>query len=156
MRVLVVGQAPARSTRSGAAALQDSASGDRLERLLGLQPGTLLAFVETANLLDCYPGEVRPGQSGDRFDWAEARRGAERLDLDGVDLLVLLGAAVARAFRVPEPAGLLSATTVRGVRAVVLPHPSGASRWWNDRANRNAARRFVEAEVPTLSGGLFR
>jgi hypothetical protein len=66
-------------------------------------------------------------------------------------LVLLLGRRVAHAFGVSgigyfEPAAVWSKVGPEAVQrpAVVVPHPSGRSRWWNSRANRDAARAWFK------------
>jgi hypothetical protein len=48
---------------------------------------------------------------------------------------VLLGRRVAAAFGLAS-APYLEWTEARGRTWVVMPHPSGVNRWWNDEENR--------------------
>lgn len=41
-------------------------------------------------------------------------------------------------------------TTSGGARLVLVPHPSGLSRWWNDRVNPVALRRRLRLALPDL------
>lgn len=136
-RPLIVGEAPSRATDGGPPL--SGRSGARLAAMLGLRPEDLAARFELANLLERWPGPARGG--GSAFHAAEAASAAASLDLEG-RRVVLLGARVARAFGVrrPEP---LSVVDVRGSEALLLPHPSGASRWWNSPENREAAARAL-------------
>ena len=157
MRIpLLIGEAPARGALGCFTAF--SRSGKRLERLIG-RP------FEAVNLI------ARPLEPG-RWPRAEARAGAEllyRCALSGREV-VLLGRRVAEAFRgcspwmdslatadyfscayptVPDGSGGWAGSIVW-----IAPHPSGSSRWWNDRAHRSNARTFFRRilgaeEMPT-------
>jgi hypothetical protein len=69
--------------------------------------------------------------------------------------LVLAGARVCHCFGVTyEP---LAVGPMDGVEYLVIPHPSGMCRWWNEGANRDAARQafadFGGAQDPSRAGG---
>jgi hypothetical protein len=148
---VLVGQAPAR-TSQGRGAFRGPAS-DRLARLLGVSTAALRASVEPRNLLDYWPGPVAAGCSGDAFPMAEGRAAAERLAPTLAGRRVLLaGRAVAWCFAggavglAGPRLGLFEwAEHECGFAACIVPHPSGASRWWNDPANRELARRELLA-----------
>lgn len=103
------------------------------------------------NLLAEYPGPARSGK-GDAFPRSRAAAGARRLapSLAG-RRAVLLGRAVAGAFRLPGDVPFLTwvEAEVRGVRisVAVVPHPSGVNTWWNDAGNRRCARRFLRGAL---------
>lgn len=86
-----------------------------------------------------WPGKLG---KGDAFDPAAARARARRMRL--APIVVLAGKKVAKAFGVVAP--YLEWTTLRGRRVVVVPHPSGINRWWNDSKNVQALRKLL-AEV---------
>ena len=106
----------------------EASAGGRLCRLvLGLRPGEYLAAYSRANLCS--------GQ----WSASTARRCAEALLRERAPKLpiVLLGAKVAAAFDLPyEP------FTRRG-RFVILPHPSGRCRAWNDSSAFERARAIL-------------
>lgn len=117
----------------------ENSAGDRLMRILDVP-------------LDWYQGVERRNLCACRWDLAEARDEAARLvEERGDRLYVLLGRRVATAFLV-RWAPFFSrvhrdrATRYRrrvdpiGERLVVLPHPSGLCRAWNDRRSDEAAR----------------
>jgi hypothetical protein len=137
VRPLLVGQAP--GPRTGGRAAFDGDSGRRLSRVVGAD---VLALVDAVNLLDSYPGSAG---KGDRFPIREAPRAAAGLDLSGRPLALLAGLGVARAFGLRV--SLLEWTQVRGTPALVVPHPSGVSRWWNSRANAERARAALRAAL---------
>jgi hypothetical protein len=143
--VLVVGVAPSRSA-GARGALLGSSSGAHLETLLGLQRGELGAVADTANLHPAYPGPARAG-NGDAEPPPEAlREAATNLDLAGYRRLILCGRAVAEAFGLRYSP--LAAAEVRGVPALVIPHPSRVSRWRNDPANVAAASDALREFAP--------
>jgi len=139
-RVLLVGQAPSR-TSDPSRPLEQSQSGRRLLRLSGLQPEQFKRTFEMMNLLDCWPGAAK---TGDLFPMPEARLFAERMlpSLAG-RRVILLGPAVAEAFRVRAPllrwlpGGRLASAWA------IFPHPSGVSRYWNDPERVREASYFL-------------
>lgn len=137
MKPLLVGQAP--SGRAPGAAPLDGPSGRRVARLAGvLELGD--AF-DAANLLGEFPGKQG---KGDAFPAAAARLAAAALDLSGRPLVVLGGRGVAAAFGEGGRAWL-EAFPLRGIPAIVVPHPSGVSHWWNCPANAARASLVLRA-----------
>jgi uracil-DNA glycosylase len=84
--------------------------------------------------------------SGTHWDEQESRSGAWQATR-GCTRVVLLGSRVRRAFGF-EAVSALDVATKDGKRFLMLPHPSGRNRWYNDARNtaRAAAvlREFVE------------
>jgi len=127
-------------------------SGRRLAELLGVEEvaDRFLAL----NLVDRWPGRTAHGSA---FPAGLARKNAVEIfgslpvDVD----LVLVGRRVARAFGVSnaylrwtqvsqrQTADGRTTSEVLHRRAVVIPHPSGVNRWWNDPKNEARARRFL-------------
>jgi hypothetical protein len=146
---ILVGEAPARGTL-GCFTLF-SRSGKRLERLLGGRP------FEGVNLIG------RALERRESWPRDAARASAELLyrDCFAGREVVLLGRRVADSFRGLSPwtdrladADFFSCAypTVRTTRGDwrrcvlwLAPHPSGGSRWWNDRAHRSQARAFFRS-----------
>lgn len=87
-------------------------------------------------MLDAFPG--KEGR-GDAFPMREARARVDSLvpKLAG-NVVVLLGKRVAAAFGMKRPK-YLERVKHRGLDVVVLPHPSGVNRWWNDARNVHRA-----------------
>jgi hypothetical protein len=109
---------------------------------MGLQDRSdLLARVECVNVLRAYPGPE--GDKGDAFPLDEARRASARLyrRLKGRRVLVA-GKRVAAAFGM-RAEYLEWVDHEAGFEAVVIPHPSGVNRWWNEPKNRRRFRRFA-------------
>lgn len=138
MKLLVVGQAPARGRTGRRAFEPDTPSGARLAKLMGVED--VVEVADVVNLVRRFPGDS-PWNKGHRFPEGQAKRAARRLRLNGYDVVLLTGRHVARAFDVDVE--FLRWFELRGVRAVVLPHPSGANLWWNKRANRARAERLL-------------
>ena len=117
-------------------------AGATLRRWLELDEDEFYATFYCASVTRCYPGRAPSGR-GDRTPTAEEQhlcahwRDAE-LRLLRPELIVTVGGLAARS--------LLGVTSVsesvgcryecRGAVAIPLPHPSGASGWLNDPANR--------------------
>lgn len=137
-RLVIVGQAP--GPNSGRRPF-DGLSGDRLARYMGLEDRReLRERVDLRNVLKTYPGPA--GDKGDAFPARVAEEAARRLSarLRGRSVL-LAGRNVARAFGVRSEY-LAWATHERGFDVVVIPHPSGVNKWWNDSRNRARFLRF--------------
>lgn len=122
------------------------------------------------NLLKQWPGPSPDGHGYD-FPLDEGRDGAAEfvrdvatpsaLSVEGVrfcqyrgrrfrvpDLVMLAGRRVARAFRMPRASEYFvidpECKRVAGLPAVIVPHPSGINRWWNEPLNRRLAKGFLE------------
>ncbi len=99
--------------------------------ILDMTADEYLAAFDRVNLLDC-----------PRWSLPASREAAQRL-LDRGQDLVLLGARVAHAF---DPAwGAFSEYRAAGLRVLVLPHPSGRCRAWNEPGAVERARAAVRA-----------
>lgn len=149
-RPLVVGEAPNRTGMMNRPI--DGRCGSILAALGGVDVAEFLRLFARANVLDAWPG---PGASkGSQFPMAEARVGAAKLakKFVGGRLVILLGHRTAAAFGVRD--GYLAKRRVDGADVVVLPHPSGINRWYNDPANVARARRFMRAAVRRARRGL--
>jgi uracil-DNA glycosylase len=117
-------------------------AGATLRRWLELDEDEFYGTFYCASVTRCYPGRAPSGR-GDRAPTAEEQRLCEHwrdaeLRLLQPELIVTVGGLAARS--------LLGVTSVtesvggryecRGAVAIPLPHPSGASGWLNDPANR--------------------
>lgn len=126
------------------------AAGSRLAAILGLAPAAYLRLFSRRNLY------------AQAWDLAEARiaaaRFAEELAAAGAPA-VLLGGKVARAFGVeasPFARFEMELPTSRALRGVLLPHPSGRCRVWNDPASAARARVAVSSVLVELELGAER
>lgn len=119
--------------------------GRRLAFLMGVGfPSEYAELFARVNLLDEYPGSSKG--KGDLFSVTNAREPAAEITAlleASCNEVVLLGKNVARAFGVVEVDWLERFELVDGVRAAIVPHPSGANYWWNDPKNRRAAATFL-------------
>jgi uracil-DNA glycosylase len=117
-------------------------AGKTLRRWLELDEDEFYATFYCASVTRCYPGRAPSGR-GDRTPSPEEQRLCElwrdnELRLLRPKLVVTVGGLAARRLL-----GVRSVTECVGARydldgavAIPLPHPSGASSWLNDPANR--------------------
>lgn len=139
-RLVIVGQAPSRSSDPDRPF--SGRSGARLRDLLG---AGAIERAEKRNLLPRYPGRGAKAGKGDAFPRKAASQAAASLltSLEGA-YVILVGVGVAEAFGFSRPVPLLCARyTLQDCAVLVIPHPSGVCRWWNDPANVRAARRTL-------------
>jgi uracil-DNA glycosylase len=135
-RRLIVGECPGRNGAPDGP-LVGPGSGAFLDDLLA-RGGVPVAAFERVNVLDDHRG-----------DWprTEARMAGARivLDLDDVDVVVALGRRAARALFGPaaDRRPWFEVFDYGGLLAVVMPHPSGLVREWNDPANRERAAELL-------------
>lgn len=163
-RLVIMGQAPGKNHGFGAAF--EGPTGRRLARFCGFD--TVEQLRERAllvNLWGRYPGRAKWVQGDafpptDRAKRAAARRRAA-LAASGCEVLVCCGRIVATSFGVGDAPFLewreVSLAPGKVARTVVVPHPSGVSRWWQDPASRGRASalltEIVGAEVKGVSDG---
>ena len=136
-------------------------AGKTLRRWLELDEEEFYATFYCASVTRCYPGRAASGR-GDRTPTPEEQRLCElwrdnELRLLRPRLVVTVGGLAARRLL-----GVTSVTECVGRRyvlgeavAIPLPHPSGASSWLNDPANRARVAEAVgviKAQLATLDG----
>lgn len=143
-RLLVVGQAPARSAIPDVTRPWDSASGRRLAAMMGTTRESLLEVCDTINL---NPALLPPSTAKwDPFHVGAARAVARVLStfLHGwehsYEAVLCCGARVAREMDAPL---LEWRSTTYTERLGGLPHPGGTNRWYNDPGNALAAKQFL-------------
>lgn len=136
-------------------------AGRTLRRWLGLDETAFFATFYCASVTRCFPGPSPSGR-GDRLAtrheqdlcdaWAE-----EELRLLLPDLVVTVGGLAARRLlgveRLTDAVG--KSYQLNGAIAIPLPHPSGASGWLNDQANRarlGKALTHVKRELERITG----
>ena len=136
-------------------------AGRTLRTWLGMDEDAFYATFYCASVTRCYPGRPASGR-GDRTptpveqelcafwrDW-ELRLLRPRL------VLCVGGLAARRLLGAPALTPVVGERFALGdATAVPLPHPSGASGWLNDRANRERLERalaVVRRELETLRG----
>jgi uracil-DNA glycosylase len=117
-------------------------AGQTLRRWLGLEEDEFYAAFYCASVTRCYPGRAASGR-GDRVPTPEERALCAfwrdwELRLLRPRLIVMVGGLAVRALigtaRLRDCVGERFA--YHDAVAVALPHPSGASGWLNDEANR--------------------
>lgn len=155
-RYLLVGEAPARTGQRNlhiclvARALDAPPKDGYLDHLRARHAELFDFIVDTrhANLLGRWPG---PARRGSAFPMKEARAAAgaflEVIDIVRPEVILLAGRRVAAAFHHNmhhEGTDYFEELELAGREARVVPHPSGVNRWWNDPANRERARKFLE------------
>jgi uracil-DNA glycosylase len=134
-------------------------AGQKLRRWLELEEEAFYATFHCASVTRCYPGRAPSGR-GDRTPAPREQEICQfwrdwELELLRPRLIVTVGGLALRRLL-----GLPSLTPCVGERyeldgtpVVPLPHPSGASGWLNDAANRerlDAAIALVHEELATL------
>ena len=138
-------------------------AGRTLRAWLGMDEVTFYATFYCASVTRCDPGRSLSGR-GDRLPTAREQELCafwrdEELRLLRPILVVTVGGIAARRLlgirRLTDAIG--GQFELDDVTAIPLPHPSGASGWLNDRANRARLERAVAlvlAELPQPSRGL--
>ena len=135
-------------------------AGQRLRGWLGLEGDELYETFYCASVTRCYPGRPPSGR-GDRTptpreqDLCEFWRDWE-LELLRPELIVTVGGlALRRLLGIATLTGAIGKSyTYEGAIVIPLPHPSGASGWLNDEANRarlGKALTHVRRELGRLS-----
>jgi uracil-DNA glycosylase len=141
-RPMIIGQAPA---RSGGPPITGRC-GEKLADLLGISMEKFLETFVRGNLIQEWPGK---SGRGDEFPRSLGIMAAFQIMSSGAlkdRRIVLLGREVARCFRItPDKADYLDKVDLVGGRALLLPHPSGVSRWWNCSRRSTAAKRALRA-----------
>ena len=145
MKPLIVGQAP---SRIGTGEPFTGPSGRRLCELMNLPNlEELKQYFDLDNIID-KPVDKRD-RKGDTFPRQLARRSATKLltreDELGRELIIGCGIHVCRAFGigVREFFKLYDIGESGRLRLLSFPHPSGISRFWNDRNNVERARTWL-------------
>jgi uracil-DNA glycosylase len=133
-------------------------AGKTLRRWLELDEDTFYATFYCASVTRCYPGRAPSGR-GDRTPTPQEQELCAfwrdwELELIRPRLIVPVGGMAARRLL-----GVRSVSECVGVRyelddtvAIPLPHPSGASGWLNDPANRARVRDAARAISAELRG----
>jgi uracil-DNA glycosylase len=133
-------------------------AGKTLRRWLELDEDTFYATFYCASVTRCYPGRAPSGR-GDRTPTPQEQELCafwrdREIELIRPRLIVPVGGLAARRLL-----GVKSVSECVGVRyelddavAIPLPHPSGASGWLNDPANRTRVRDAARAITAELGG----
>lgn len=139
MRPLLVGEDNPHSTDPRAALFPRprGGAGHRLCKILGMTGAEYLRAFERVNLCAGSWSEVEARWSAERIGLTHLRHGGQ---------VVLLGAKAARAFRL-KYVPFRRSRILPGI--LILPHPSGRCRTWNDVRNVTRARRAVRGILRT-------
>ena len=134
-------------------------AGQTLRRWLELEEEAFYATFHCASVTRCYPGRAPSGR-GDRTPTPREQELCSfwrewELELLRPRLIVTVGGlALRRLLGVPSlTPSVGNRYELAGTPVVPLPHPSGASGWLNDRANRrrlDAATALVRSELALL------
>ncbi|HET8653418.1 MAG TPA: uracil-DNA glycosylase family protein [Gaiellaceae bacterium] len=117
-------------------------AGRTLRRWLEMDEDGFYGTFYCASVTRCYPGKARSG-NGDRTPTPEEQALCSfwrewELELIRPELILVVGGLSARRLlgitNLGETIG--RRYELNGATAIPLPHPSGTSRWLNDRANR--------------------
>ncbi|MDE2096153.1 MAG: hypothetical protein KGL39_02835 [Patescibacteria group bacterium] len=144
-----VGYGPDFAERCCARLAVTGAVGRRLAWLMGVQfPRPFINQFNRQNLNARWNGK---NGKGDSFDAVEGCTAAlKMMDEMRGKKVVLLGLAVAKCFGVVGE--WLATAEHSGVNFLVLPHPSGINRWWNEGGNERAAMVALRAFCGLLDG----
>ena len=138
---LIIGEQPGKN---------EGRIGHRLAAFAGISFGEFMDTFERMNLL-----QVRAEYSGKNmaFSVAEARTHADivRRKLQPEQLVLVLGKRAAEALGLVEEYFMLQ--NVNGALVYVVPHPSGANRWFNDPANSEQMIMFMHEFVRKMKDG---
>ena len=152
--VLIIGQAPAQ--KDDRTSPLSGRTGRRLATLMNMDMEEFRTTFDRANLLNRFPGH-RVG-AGDAFPIQQATINAHKLmqnnPPDNYRAVILLGKNVARAFNLQNPEFFQWDRTHRPF-TVVIPHPSGLNRWWNEKSNQRVARKFLNEMADQYFGETY-
>jgi uracil-DNA glycosylase len=152
-RILLVGQAPGlRATNENRPFA--GLSGDKLRawfEMGGIAREDFWRKIHFSAVTKCYPGRL-PGARGDRVPtpeeqvlcrpWLDAQ-----IELLKPNIVLLVGLLAIQTFlgRVQSLSAVVGTANVKdGVRYLPLPHPSGVSRWLNEKENVEAVERAMK------------
>lgn len=165
MTAYIYGQAPGKKPKEDPRVpFIGGRNGRFLAELAGVDEKVLADLFVFRNVLDYYPGPNGDGK-GDAFPMDEARARARELMDDWCwgDTVLFAGHGVAQAFGTPRRYPYFKwHEPVHGVQCVVVPHPSGLNRFWNNHALVARASHFWKAAVyeqmllhPEYEGGML-
>lgn len=155
MKILLVGEAPARVMDGKNVPAFSSKSGQRITDLIGTD---VREAFDTVNILSRWPGRNQKGSNfNPRSDLVQAgvRRILVQMSREGRQEMILAGSRVCKAFglvvdpyltwrQVEFPAGQRSGlANPRIFTVAVMPHPSAVNRWWNHKGNVRQAKVFL-------------
>jgi len=139
-KLLLIGQAPGKN--GDPLEPLGGKIGERLAKLAGIPFEQYEDTTERVNMFDEWPGKAG---KGDKWDAKAAEeRAVEMLPLLEGRQVLFVGLNVAKAFGQKLPL-LEWKDSEFAEKIAVVPHPSGIVRWWNTKANRQAAREFLRS-----------
>ena len=141
--VVFIGEAPSRQHPRQRIPQRPERSSRRIISMLGIPWWQFRGRFGWVNLLPRWPGKQGKGDAfNEEAALIEAQTIVDHLwGKRGSTVLFLLGLRVAEAFGVSRAFLDGSVYRMAGGEAtyITFPHPSGASRWWTDKKNREAA-----------------
>ena len=141
-KVLLIGQVA--TNRDPELAIIGGASGNALAGLAGLPLISFITIFRPINLLPKWNG----AKAGDDPPPGEMLLAADALAPTlAARRVVILGRAVAAAFGISARTDFLWRWNVRGMNALLFPHPMGVKRWFDSRQQRADAEAAIRAEV---------
>lgn len=158
MRTILLGEAPPKSRMRDTPESRPFSgnSGRRFSEMIGED---IVKAFDTRNLMSEWPG---PASKGSKFPMLAAQVGAARLlrtlPSEG-GRIILCGQRVARAmslrWMVPLRWYSVSWQSPRYIqaRAILIPHPSGVNRQWNDPELTEIVKQILLAEVERMKSG---
>ena len=154
--VLIIGQAPA--LKDDRTSPLSGRTGHRLATLMDMDMEEFLTTFDRANLFNKFPGKAESG-GGDAFPLRQATTNAFKLmqdnPPDNYRAVILLGKNVAKAFNIQKPEFFEWGGSTHRPPTVVIPHPSGLNRWWNELSNEKIAREFLNEMADQYFGETY-
>jgi uracil-DNA glycosylase len=146
LKPLIIGEAPGKSWDPNRPL--EGRTGARLAACAGISFEEFLTTFDRVNLLDEQPQDAAGGMT---FNMKQAARVARVMEQRfGIgQVVLLLGKRVASAFRLTSVA-YFETFALNHARVTVVPHPSGANRWWNDPENEKRMHDFMQRLMTTL------
>lgn len=149
MKPLIVGEVPG---KGGDATKPIEGRVDaRLAACSGLQLTEFLQLFDRINLLQEQPQDAPKGMAFNVKAAGRVARELERTFTPGMTV-VLLGKRVGAAFGMTKT-DYFDWFALNHAKAVIVPHPSGASRWWNALDNELQMIKFMHKLVKELKDG---
>jgi uracil-DNA glycosylase len=138
--IWIIGQAPSQNGDAGDPCA--GKIGKRIAKLAGISFDDYIERTQRMNVFDEWPGKKG---KGDAWDAKQAKERVEEMwnEIAG-GRVIFLGKNVANAFGHGEVEWCEWKIDIdTGMQIAVLPHPSGVNHWWNERANRKRAGKFL-------------
>ena len=140
VKPLIIGEAPSKNEYPPSPIA--GRIGKRLAACAGM---TLPQFLEAFDRTNLLYVRQDTREKGFEFDYTQAKLAAKSIYLQSNWMqrpyVLLLGKRVSKSFDVTE--SYLEEVNLHGVKAFVVPHPSGVNRWWNDKDNEKRMYDFM-------------